>query len=78
VPCSARTFYSLSLSLCDGYDRGQVPWASFPLIGHSLEDLSHIDGSGNFWDIGNHKVVLKRINTGAKLCDELVKLMNER
>eukprot|EP00050_Salpingoeca_kvevrii_P000973 m.159572 g.159572 ORF g.159572 m.159572 type:complete len:572 (-) comp10265_c0_seq2:99-1814(-) len=34
--------------------------------------------SNNFWDIGNYKPVIKRISGGAKLCDELVKMMNER
>ena len=43
-----------------------------------MDDLEHIETDGNFWDVGNYKVVLKRINTGAKLCDELVKMLNER
>lgn len=32
----------------------------------------------SFWDVGGYKPVLKRINNGAKLCDELVKMLMER
>ena len=63
APFSSRPPSSLSLSF------------SFSLSG---DDLGHVDTNGNFWDLGHYKNVLKRINTGAKLCDELVKMMNER
>eukprot|EP00043_Microstomoeca_roanoka_P000052 m.26453 g.26453 ORF g.26453 m.26453 type:complete len:410 (+) comp10045_c2_seq2:241-1470(+) len=33
---------------------------------------------GNFWDVGNYKPVLKRISNGPKLCDEMVRMMQER
>ena len=52
--------------------------ASLSILLYSGDDLGQIDTNGNFWDLGNYKMVLKRINNGAKLCDELVKLMNER
>jgi hypothetical protein len=42
------------------------------------DDISPADLTGNFWEIGKYKVALKRINTGAKLCDEFVKMVNER
>eukprot|EP00051_Salpingoeca_urceolata_P006468 m.85408 g.85408 ORF g.85408 m.85408 type:complete len:409 (-) comp14844_c2_seq2:419-1645(-) len=36
------------------------------------------DEPDNFWDEGGYKPVLKRINNGPKLCDELCKLATER
>jgi hypothetical protein len=51
------------------------------LCARSTDDLSTLEGpaaAGNFWDVGNYRVVLKRINTGAKLCDEFVRLIHER
>eukprot|EP00049_Salpingoeca_infusionum_P014290 m.267002 g.267002 ORF g.267002 m.267002 type:complete len:446 (-) comp15634_c5_seq4:2719-4056(-) len=41
----------------------------------SMESLAT---SGTFWEVGNYKVVLKRINNGPKLCDEFVRLCHER
>ena len=32
----------------------------------------------SFWDIGNYKRVVKRIDDGAKLCNEYVKMIHER
>ncbi len=32
----------------------------------------------NFWDEGNFKVVLKRFSNSARLCDEFVKMLQER
>jgi len=32
----------------------------------------------SFWDIGNYKRVVKRVDDGAKLCVEYVKMINER
>jgi len=37
-----------------------------------------MDVSLSFWDVQGYKPVLKRINNGAKLCDELVKMIMER
>lgn len=34
--------------------------------------------SDSFWDVGNFKRTVKRIDDGAKLCDEFVKLVAER
>lgn len=34
--------------------------------------------SDSFWDVGNFKRTVKRIDDGAKLCDEFMKLVTER
>lgn len=34
--------------------------------------------SDSFWDVGNYRRTVKRIDDGAKLCDELMKLVAER
>lgn len=32
----------------------------------------------NFWDINSYKTCLKRIEDGAKLCDDFMKMIKER
>lgn len=46
----------------------------------SEEDLTKLDGptSESFWDIGNYRKVVKRIEDGLRLCNEFIKLTQER
>eukprot|EP00118_Oscarella_pearsei_P025420 m.308153 g.308153 ORF g.308153 m.308153 type:complete len:452 (+) comp43463_c0_seq1:212-1567(+) len=47
--------------------------------GLSDSDLAvSVSQSDSFWEVGNYKRVVKRIDDGAKLCDELVQLVTER
>ena len=45
----------------------------------SEEDLTQMEPkTDSFWDIGNYKRVVKRMDDGAKLCSEFVKMAQER
>lgn len=44
----------------------------------SDENLQYSAASDSFWDVGNFKRTVKRIDDGAKLCDEFMKLVTER
>lgn len=44
----------------------------------SDENLQYSAASDSFWDVGNFKRTVKRIDDGAKLCDEFMKLVAER
>lgn len=44
----------------------------------SEEELDLIAQTQSFWDIGNYRKVVRRIDDGAKLCSELVKMIQER
>lgn len=45
----------------------------------SEEDLTQIVAkTDSFWDIGNYKRVVKRIDDGARLCSDFVKMAQER
>ena len=61
-----------------GVDR----FVSFVSMSHDVvsdSDLSQIGGqSESFWEVGNYKRVVKRIDDGAKLCDEMIQLVTER
>lgn len=44
----------------------------------SLSTISLDGDADNFWDVNGYKPVLKRIGGGAKLCDQLAKMLKER
>ena len=44
----------------------------------SEEDLTFEASSDSFWDIRNYQRVVKRIENGARLCSDLVKMSQER
>ena len=49
------------------------------VVTRSEEDLSLIVAkTDSFWDIGNYKRVVKRIDDGARLCSDFVKMVQER
>lgn len=48
-------------------------------LNRSEEDLLDVQArSESFWDIGNYKKVVKRIDDGARLCGDLTKMAQER
>lgn len=48
-------------------------------LGRSEDDLlSAVASTDSFWDIGNYKRVVKRTEDGARLCNEFVKMAQER
>ena len=48
-------------------------------LAKSEEDLLHLEAkSDSFWDIGNYQKVVKRIENGARLCGDFVKMAQER
>ena len=48
-------------------------------LNRSEEDLLDLQANtDSFWDIGNYKKVVKRIDDGARLCADLVKMAQER
>lgn len=44
----------------------------------SEEELDFIAHSQSFWDIGNYRKVVKRVDDGARLCSDLIKMSQER
>ena len=48
-------------------------------LNRSEEDLLDVQArSDSFWDIGNYKKVVRRIDDGARLCSDLTKMAQER
>ena len=48
-------------------------------LNRSEEDILDVTAkTDSFWDIGNYKKVVKRIDDGARLCSDMVKMAQER
>lgn len=47
-------------------------------LAKSEEELDLVAQTQSFWDIGNYRKVVRRIDDGAKLCSELMKMIQER
>ena len=59
-------------------DKISSPASAVPSVSNSIEtENSRTDGF-NFWDVNGYKKTVKRIDDGAKLCDDLMKLISER
>ena len=48
-------------------------------LAKSEDDLTQLEAhTDSFWDIGNYRKVVKRIDDGARLCSDLAKMIQER
>lgn len=47
-------------------------------VGKSEEALDHTDTTQSFWEVGNYRKVVRRIDDGAKLTSDLTKMIQER
>ncbi|KAK2704118.1 protein kinase C and casein kinase substrate in neurons protein 2-like [Artemia franciscana] len=47
-------------------------------MSHHSDDALLVSGSESFWEPSNYKRTTKRIEDGNRLCDDLIKLVNER
>lgn len=60
------------------FDRTNPFFSPTPDFRHSVESENTRTDGLNFWDVNGYKKTVKRIDDGAKLCDDLAKLIGER
>lgn len=81
----SENLYPKPSELCDQHEEDveNDQNATFPATSLSStsqsqgEQTTRTDGF-NFWEVNGYKKTVKRIEDGAKFCDDLVKLISER
>lgn len=59
-------------------DRTDNPNVSSPSWSSAVTATAPSTSSFNFWDVNGYKPTVKRIDDGARLCDDFLKLLAER
>ena len=59
-------------------DRTDNPNVSSPSWSSTVTTTVPSSSSFSFWDVNGYKQTVKRIDDGARLCDDLLKLLAER